>query len=85
MKKNNIWVLLIFLLSGIVIGGLLGEIAGGVEGLWWLNYGSEFGLTNPVTLDLAVVKLTFGLLFNITISSIIGMLIALLVYRKLYK
>ena len=85
MKRNNIWILIIFLLSGIVIGGLLGEIAKNIEWLWWLNYGREFGLSNPVTLDLAVIKITFGLLFNLTISSIVGMLTALLIYKKVYK
>ena len=30
-KDKNIWILLIFILSGIVIGGLLGEIASKVD------------------------------------------------------
>lgn len=41
-KEKNIWVLLIFLLSGLVIGGLLGEIASRVSALWWLSYGQSF-------------------------------------------
>jgi hypothetical protein len=84
MKKNTI-VLILFLLSGIVIGGLLGEIASGSEALWWLNYGSEFGLSNPITIDLAVVKVTFGFLFNLTIAAIIGMLASILIYKKVYN
>ena len=84
MKKNTI-VLLIFLLSGIVLGSLLGEIASGVDGLWWLNFGRQFGLSNPITIDLAVVKLTFGFLFNLTVASILGMLAALLIYKKVYN
>ena len=82
-KEKNIWILLIFVLSGIVIGGLLGEIAAGVEALSWLAFGQSFGLNTPVELNLSVVYLTFGLMFNINIASIIGMAIAIFVYRKI--
>ena len=50
-KDKNIWILLIFILSGIVIGGLLGELASKVDWLWWLSYGESFGLENPIILD----------------------------------
>ena len=46
-KDKNIWILMIFILSGIVIGGLLGEFASNVDWLWWLSYGQEFGITTP--------------------------------------
>lgn len=81
-KEKNIWVLLVFMLSGLVIGGLLGKLASGVPWLWWLSYAQEFGLQNPVVLDLNVIKLTFGLMFEINIASIIGMLLAVFVYKK---
>lgn len=41
-REKNIWILLIFLLSGLVIGGLLGEVAASVPALWWLSYGESF-------------------------------------------
>ena len=81
-KEKNIWILLIFLLSGLVIGGLLGELASRVDWLWWLAYGQDFGLSEPVALDLSVLKISFGCMFRINISSIIGMAIAIFVYRK---
>ena len=81
-KEKNIWILLIFLLSGLVIGGLLGEIALEVEWLKWLAYGQSFGFTSPVQLDLGVVSLTFGLMLKINVASIVGMVIAIFVYRK---
>ncbi len=82
-KEKNIWVLLIFILSGLVVGGLLGEIAGSVDWLWWLSYGQSFGISTPVTLDLSVVIVTFALTFKISISSIIGMILAIVIYRKI--
>ncbi len=81
-KDKNIWILLIFILSGLVIGGLLGELASKVDWLWWLSFGQQFGLETPLVLDLSVLKITFALLFKINISSIIGMVLAIFIYRK---
>lgn len=81
-KEKNIWVLLIFMLSGLVIGGLLGELASKVDWLWWLSYSQTFGLNNPIVLDLSVVKITFALMFKINVASIIGLLLAVFVYKK---
>lgn len=83
VREKNVWILLVFLLSGLVIGGLLGEIASKVNWLWWLSYGESFGISSPITLDLSVVTLTFGLMFKINISSIIGMALAIFIYRKI--
>ena len=82
-KDKNIWILIIFILSGLVIGGLLGQLASGVDFLWWLGYGSSFGLAEPLVLDLSIIKLTFGLVINVNIASIIGILLAILIYRKM--
>ncbi len=81
-RDKSIWILIVFILSGIVVGGLLGELAGKSGNLWWLAYGQEFGLTEPLTLDLSVIKLSFSLLIKLNISSIIGMIIAIIIYRK---
>lgn len=82
-RDKSIWILLIFICSGLVIGGLLGEMASQVEWLNWLAYGQEFGLQEPLVLELNVIKITFGLMLNINIASIIGMAIALFLYRKI--
>ena len=81
-KEKNFWILLIFLLSGLVLGGLLGELANRVSWLWWLSYGESFGLSTPVTLDLSVLKISFSCMIRINIASIIGLAIAIFWYRK---
>ena len=81
-REKNMWILVLFILCGIVIGGLLGEFASKVDFLWWLSYGESFGLSDPISLDLNVIKLTFGLVFKINISSVIGMILAIFIYRK---
>ncbi len=82
-REKNIWILLVFILSGLVIGGLLGKLAATVPWLWWLSYEQEFGLQNPIVFDLMVLKLTFGLMFKINVASIIGMVLAIFIYKKI--
>lgn len=82
-REKNIWILLIFLLAGLVVGGLLGRLASSVSWLWWLSYEQEFGLQTPLVLDLSVLKLTFGLMFKINIASIIGMVLSIFIYKKI--
>ena len=82
MKGKSTWIFILFLLAGLVIGGLIGELASNIDFLWWLSYGQEFGLTDPLTLDLNVVRLTFGLTFKINIASILGVIISMFIYRK---
>ena len=82
-KEKNIWILIIFILSGLVIGGLLGELASKVDWLWWLSYSQSFGLQDPITLNLGVISITFALMFKISVSSIIGMVLAIFIYKKI--
>lgn len=82
-REKNIWILLLFILSGLVIGGLLGELAGNVDFLWWLGYGQSFGLSTPLQLDLNILTISFGFMFKINIASIIGLVISILIYHKL--
>ena len=82
-KDKNIWILIVFILSGLVIGGLIGELASNVDWLSWLSYSQEFGLRSPIELDLSVVQITFALMFRISVSSIIGMVLAIFIYKKI--
>jgi hypothetical protein len=81
-KNKSILILLVFILSGLVIGGLIGELTKHVDFLWWLSYSQEFGLSTPLNLDLSIVKITFALSFRISVASILGMLAAIFIYRK---
>ena len=82
-KEKNILILLIFILSGLVVGGLLGELASRVDWLWWLSYSQSFGQQTPITLDLSIMQITFALMFKISISSIIGLVLAVFIYKKI--
>lgn len=76
LKRIN-WVLIVLVLVGFVIGRFIGTYFDGS----FLNYGQSFGLSSPIELDMGFIILTFGLKFNITIASVIGVIISLVVYR----
>lgn len=80
--KNN-WALFLLLLAGIVLGGFIGELTSGVTGLSWLNYGQSFGFSNPIVLNWGILVITFGLTIKITIASIVGVVLAIIIYRLL--
>lgn len=82
-KDKNFWSLFLLLLAGIVLGGFIGTLTQNVSFLSWLNYGQSFGLDNPVVVNLGIIILTFGLTIKITIASIVGILVAVLVYKIL--
>ena len=75
------WILIVLLLAGLVIGGLLGQLAAKVDFLWWLGYSQTFGLSTPLQLDLSVIQLTFAISFKISIASIMGMLVGICIYK----
>lgn len=84
---KNYWALFLLLLLGIVLGSFLGHLTKDIEALKWLNYGKDLSIggsnNNVVVLDLTVLVLRFGLQLKITISSIIGAIAAVFIYRKL--
>ena len=80
--KNN-WACFLMMLSGSVLGGFIGYLTKAISFLSWLNYGQSFGLDQPVVLNLGIMVLTFGLTIKISVASIIGVVIAIILYKKL--
>ena len=72
LGKNN-WALVLLILVGVVLGGLIGKLCAGVPALSWLSYGQSFGF----------VVLTFGFTVDITVAGILGIVIAIIIYRLL--
>ena len=84
VRNKNTWMAILFIFAGLVIGGLLGEVASQVEWLNWLAYGQTFGIENPFVVNMNVLSLTFAFALHINIASIIGMAIAIFLYRKAF-
>lgn len=81
--SKNAWALFLLILAGIVLGGFIGMLADGVSALSWLNYGQSFGLDEPVVLNLGLLVVSFSLTIKITIAGIIGVVLAIIIYRFL--
>ena len=75
-SSQNIWILVLLMLAGVVLGGFIAKLS-------WLAYGNSFGLSSPLMLDLGVLTLQFGLTIRFTIAGIIGIILAFFIYRKL--
>lgn len=67
-SSQNIWILVLLMLAGVVLGGFIAKLVGGVSALSWLAYGNSFGLSSPLMLDLGVLTLQFGLTIRFTIA-----------------
>lgn len=81
-KGKSGWLLLFMLVLGSFIGSLLGQALGGVAP--WLNLASRsYGISPPFVLNLDMMSLTFGFTFRLTVAGLLGLAIALVVYKRL--
>lgn len=80
-SNRSPWILAILLLAGVILGSILGEVLG--KSLPILSIGRTIGFAQPVVLDLHVIALTLGLTIKLNLASILGMLLSLLLYRKM--
>ena len=83
-RDKSTWIVILFIFAGLVIGGLLGQVASQVDWLSWLSYGQSFGIDNPFVLNMNVLSLTFAFSIHINIASILGLAIAIFLYKKIY-
>lgn len=78
--------LALFLIVGAVLGGILGEVIADSPSLagifpYLVKHFSIFDLP-PVTINLYVVKLVVGLALQPNLLSIIGVILAIIVFRR---
>ena len=82
-KNNPFWILLLCMLSGLTVGYFIGQICDGISILRWMNYEGTFGLDTPVQVDLGVIWFSFQIKFNVTLASVMGLLLGVFVYKKI--
>jgi len=75
--KSIFWAFLV--LVGIVVGTLLARVTATVPALGWLSYALTFGVESPVVLDLSIIRLTFGLSVDLSVSVILCIVISLVI------
>ncbi len=79
--NKSFWFHLFLVIVGIVTGSMVSDMTANIPTLSWLSYGLNFGTKSPVVLDLNAVTLTLGLTLNITISTALCVVLALLLGR----
>lgn len=96
-RKNGIGRLIVFIILGLLIGGILGECLGLVFGSLgelmnaggqnnivrnlFVSHFFEIGSGNPITIDLYMVKFVLGFGFKLNIVSLIGLGISLYIWK----
>jgi hypothetical protein len=76
--------LIFIILLGAICGSLIGDLLGAnIKALDFLKSIYSIGTSKPLTLDLKVLSLSFGINFNVNIMSILGIILAIILYRKL--
>lgn len=81
LLKKSKWLLLLLILLGLLAGSLIGYWLDAVPGISFLTNGIE---TNwKPSFDLHVIAVDLSIEINISLLSIIGMLVAIWWYRKL--
>jgi hypothetical protein len=86
-KADSVVVLLAILVLGALIGSVIGEVIGALAPGGSLEAifarGISPGISPPAVLDLKVVTITLGATMRINLASVLGIALALLIYRRL--
>ncbi|SES75063.1 protein of unknown function [Natronincola peptidivorans] len=80
-RYRNPWILVLLIITGVVLGSLISSTLGNTLPI--LSYGpGSLGL-NDLEVNLGVIYFNLTLLVNINISSLIGLLLAVLIFNKM--
>ncbi|AOY76848.1 DUF4321 domain-containing protein [Clostridium formicaceticum] len=80
-KYRNPLTLMLLIITGVVLGSLIGTSFGNTLPI--LSYGPQPLGLNDLELDLGVVYIRLTLLMHINFASLLGLLLAVLIFNKL--
>ena len=83
-KFKQGFVFCFFLISGIVLGAYLAYICDGKPYVGWMSWGKDMGVEN-FALDLYLIKFNLGLMVHATLSQIVSISLALILYVAVRK
>ena len=85
-KTKSVLVLLLFLLTGALLGGLLGEVIAGSPALAGLSPYLVKKYTifdmSPATINLFIMQIKLGLVLQPNLISVIGIIVAMFLFRR---
>ena len=80
-KRIGLLIFIIFIAA--ILGRFIGDIlSNNVKAFSFLKTSYIIGTSAPFNIDLKVLSITFGLNFNISIMSILGIILAIIFFRK---
>jgi len=80
-KQGNSLVLVIFIVTGVILGSLIGSFFG--NALPVLSYGPGALGINNFTANLGIVRFNLTLLLDINVAGLIGLLLAIGIFKRL--
>ncbi|MBQ4354516.1 MAG: DUF4321 domain-containing protein [Clostridia bacterium] len=83
--RKSFWLTFFLVCVGVVIGEMVAEMTASVPYLSFLSYGLDFGTESPISIDLNILRFTFGINIKITISTIIFIVLSLVLGRVIAK
>ena len=86
MLSKNYGVLILYVCIGAILGGLLGELLSGIEALNgvlpYLVHSYPVLEIPPAIINIYVIKFTVGISFMPNLMSIIGVILAVFIFRR---
>lgn len=82
-KNKSAGILFVMILVGLILGGFLGDFFSGYKYIGLISKGKDFGFSSPLNLNLGILALMFNFKLKINLAGIIGMFVAIFIYKKL--
>ena len=85
MRKSP-WLLFLFIVLGGLLGGILGEILhvmapkGTIQSIF--STALTPGVNPPLTVDLVLLRVTFGFVFKMNLLTFLGMFLGIYLYKQ---
>ncbi len=84
--RKTPWMFLFFLLTGGLLGGVLGETLrslsseGVIRNLFLTGF--DLGVDPPFSLDLRLFSFSFGFMIRVNLLSLLGMILGIYIYKQ---
>jgi len=85
MKRKG-WILVLFLLCGVLIGSVAGELLGNALPAGIFTKSLRIGtIDGPIALNLLVLDLSIGAVLHINFGTVLGIVLGILLYKWTVK
>ncbi len=82
-SRSPWWFLILVVVAGALLGSVIAESLTGYRVLAFLSRDIRAGLDPPLTLDLRVFSFTVGVTIRLNLAIVVGIVIAIWVFRLL--